>query len=209
MGFDILYLVIVIIIVVVSMTFHEAMHAYASYWLGDDTAKLSGRLSLNPIKHIDPVMTLVLPILLAISGAPVFGGAKPVPFNSSKIKYDDWGVALVAVAGPLTNLILAFILVGLWVAIGVESTTLLSQTLFTAASINLGFFIFNMLPIPPLDGSRILYAFAPDFIRRFMESLEKFGIIIVFALVMFLGTQLGYFMVLSINWILDIFINLF
>src|SRR5574344_1228800 len=112
MSFDFVYILIVIGVILVSMTIHEAMHAYTSYWLGDDTAKLSGRLTLNPIKHIDPFMTLVLPLLLALAGTPVFGGARPVPFNSNKLKFEEWGIAIVAIAGPLTNFLIAFISVG-------------------------------------------------------------------------------------------------
>lgn len=99
--------VVAIAAILVSMTLHEAMHAYTSYWLGDDTAKLQGRLSLNPIKHIDPLLTIALPVLLALSGAPIFGAAKPVPFNPFRVRFQEFGAALVGLAGPLTNLVLA------------------------------------------------------------------------------------------------------
>lgn len=209
MNFDFFYLLLVVAIILVSMTLHEAVHAYVSYWLGDDTAKLSGRLTLNPLKHIDPVMTLLLPILLAISGAPIFGGAKPVPFNSNKIKFNEWGIALIALSGPLTNFFIAFVLVGIWALFDTNDSTIYSQILITAASINVGFFVFNMLPFPPLDGSRVLYALAPDFIRRGMEAVEKFGIIIVFIVVMMLGIQLQYLMSTLINFFLQIFAGFF
>ena len=146
MSFDILYILLVIVVILVSMTLHEASHAYASNWLGDDTARLSGRLTLNPFKHIDPVLTLLLPVLLAISGAPIFGGAKPVPFNSNKVKFDEWGVALVALSGPLTNLLIAFVLIGVWALFDMSSSSVFGQILITASSINIGFFVFNMLP---------------------------------------------------------------
>src|SRR6478752_4718560 len=106
---DIGYIILIIIIILLSMTLHEAMHAFTSFWLGDDTAKLQGRLTLNPIKHIDPFLTLILPLGLAIVGAPIFGGAKPVPFNPDRVRGGEWGAALIAVAGPLTNLLIAFI----------------------------------------------------------------------------------------------------
>ena len=99
----------------VSMVLHELMHGLTAYWLGDDTAKVNGRLSLNPIKHIDPYLTIILPGLIILSNfflgtnMPIFGGAKPVPFNPNKVKGGEWGAALVAIAGPLTNLVLAFI----------------------------------------------------------------------------------------------------
>lgn len=209
MNVDITYLLIVIIVVIISMTLHEAMHAYTSYWLGDDTARLLGRLTLNPIKHIDPVLTLLLPIMLAISGAPVFGGAKPVPINSNNLRFGEWGLAIVAAAGPLTNFIIAFIAVGVWALLGASNYGIFGQILIIAASVNLGFFVFNMIPIPPLDGSRILYALAPEFIRRAMEAMEKFGIIIVFAVVLLAGTALETFMGSSINFFLNVFSHVF
>src|SRR6476469_4685290 len=109
-----LNIAIIIGVILFSMTLHEAMHGFVAYWLGDDTAKLQGRLTLNPVKHIDPFLTLLLPIMLAlIPGAPIFGGAKPVPFNPNRVRFEEWGAALVAFAGPLTNLILAFLFFGI------------------------------------------------------------------------------------------------
>src|ERR1035437_4682244 len=98
MNLDIGYIIIVICVVLVSMTCHEAMHAFTSYWLGDDTAKLKGRLSFNPIHHIDPFLTILLPILLAITGGPIFGAAKPVPINFNNLRWNEWGMALVGLA---------------------------------------------------------------------------------------------------------------
>ena len=115
MGMDITYLIIVLVTILLSMTLHEAMHAFMGYFLGDDTAKAQGRLSLNPIKHIDPIMTIALPLFLAVMGGPIFGGAKPVPFNPHKVRYGEWGAALVAIAGPLTNLLIAFVVFGVGV----------------------------------------------------------------------------------------------
>ena len=106
---DFLAVVIILVIVLVSVILHELMHGVVAYWLGDKTAKYAGRLTLNPIKHIDPYMSIIVPVLLYIMGAPVFGGAKPVPVDSRNLKWREWGMALVAIAGPLTNLVLAFI----------------------------------------------------------------------------------------------------
>jgi len=209
MNVDIIYLLIVIIVVIISMTFHEAMHAYTSYWLGDDTARLLGRLTLNPIKHIDPVLTLLLPIMLAAAGAPVFGGAKPVPINSNNLRFGEWGLAIVAAAGPFTNFIIAFIAVGVWALLSVSNQGIFGQILIIVASVNLGFFVFNMIPIPPLDGSRILYALAPEFVKRGMETMERFGIIIVFAIVLLAGTAFEIFMGNSINFFLNTFSHVF
>ena len=102
--FDPIYISIVLIVILISMTLHEAMHGYAAYWLGDDTAKQGGRLTLNPIAHIDPFLTIILPILLSISGAPVFGGAKPVPFNPILVFFGELGPAIVGFAGSVIRL---------------------------------------------------------------------------------------------------------
>lgn len=209
MGFDITYIVIIIGVILLSMTLHEAMHAFVGYWLGDDTAKAQGRLTLNPIKHIDPFLTIILPVMLALAGAPIFGGAKPVPFNPNNVRWNEWGAALVAIAGPLTNLVLAFLSFGLWVLIGTPVEGTWYQVIHTAILVNLGFFIFNSIPITPLDGSRVLYALAPEFVRRGMEAMERYGIIVIFALVLLAGPSLSVFMVAVINFFLGIFGGIF
>ncbi len=206
---DIGYIAIVIGVVLLSMTLHEAMHAFMGYWLGDDTAKLQGRLTLNPIKHIDPILTILLPVMLAIVGGPIFGGAKPVPFNPDRVRYDEWGAALVAVAGPLTNLIIAFVAYGAYVLVGGLNAGLLGEILMIAVVVNLGFFIFNMLPIPPLDGSRVLYALAPEFIRRGMEAIERLGIIVILIIVLAASSLIGAFMGQSIDFFVDLFTRIF
>jgi Zn-dependent protease len=190
MQIDIAQIGLVIGVVLLSMTLHEAMHAYASYWLGDDTAKADGRLTLNPIAHIDPFLTLILPILLAVIGAPIFGGAKPVPFNPMRVRYGEVGAAIVGVAGPLTNFVLAFLFFALYVLSGMPSG-LMGDFFFLAVYVNLGFFVFNMLPIPPLDGSRLLYAVAPEGARRVMEQIERNGLILIFAIVLLFSSQIG------------------
>jgi Zn-dependent protease len=206
---DIVYIIIVIGVILVSMTLHEAMHAFVSYWLGDDTAKLFGRLTLNPIKHIDPFLTLLLPIMLAISGAPIFGGAKPIPINPHNLRWGEWGMALVALAGPLANFLIAFLVFGIWVLAGLPSHGIGSQIFVTAISVNLGFFVFIIIPIPPLDGSRILYALAPEFVRRGMETMERFGIMIIFAIILLAGSVFGSFMASAIGFFIDLFSRIF
>ena len=214
MGMDITYLIIVLVTILLSMTLHEAMHAFMGYFLGDDTAKSQGRLSLNPIKHIDPIMTIALPLFLAVMGGPIFGGAKPVPFNPHKVRYGEWGAALVAIAGPLTNLLIAFVVFGVGVLSGVITSagveaTLAGQIVITAVSVNLGFFVFNMLPIPPLDGSRVLHALAPDPVKAGMEYIERYGIFLVFGLVLIGASVLGQIMAGGINGILQLFMTIF
>lgn len=204
---DLTYIFIVLVVILFSMTLHEAMHAFMGYFLGDDTAKLEGRLTLNPIKHIDPFLTILLPVILALTpGAPIFGGAKPVPFNPNRVRYDEWGAALVALAGPLTNLIIAFIVFGVYVLLGMPSpATGIGTFLVTAVSVNLGFFVFNMLPIPPLDGSRVIYALAPEFVRRGMELIEQYGIMLVFLIVLLASSQIGALMSVVISGIIEAF----
>ena len=204
---DIGYLITVLGVILVSMTLHEAMHGFMAYYLGDDTAKAQGRLTLNPIKHIDPFLTILLPMMLAAIGAPVFGGAKPVPFNPNNLRYGVWGVALVALAGPLTNFILAFLSFGLYVLVG--TTSPIADFLVVMVSVNLGFFVFNMLPIPPLDGSRVAYALAPDFIRRGMEAIERMGLLVIFVIVFMASGAIGNLMGTIIGAILRFFAMVF
>jgi Zn-dependent protease len=206
----ILQLAVVFGVILISMTLHEAMHAFVGYWLGDDTAKREGRLTLNPIKHIDPFLTIILPLGLALIGAPIFGGAKPVPFRPDQVRWGDWGAALVAVGGPLTNLVLAFIGFGIWALAGAPpQTELLGYILTTFFAVNLGFFVFNMIPIPPLDGSRVLYALAPEFVRTGMRYMERYGIIFVFIIVLLAAPLLGAFMNTVIGFFIDIFSTIF
>ena len=206
---DFTYIIVVIGVILFSMTLHEALHGFMAYWLGDDTAKHSGRLTLNPIKHIDPFMTIILPIILAISGAPIFGGAKPVPFNPTRLKWGEWGSALVALAGPLTNFILAFIGFAALVAVNPPDGSLASMIVSVFVIVNLGFFVFNMIPIPPLDGSRVLYALAPDFARRGMEAIERFGILFIFAIVLVASPVIGQIMGAATGAIIKLFSNIF
>lgn len=203
------YIVIVIIVILFSMTLHEAMHGFVAFWLGDDTAEREGRLTLNPIKHIDPFLTIGLPVMLAVIGAPIFGGAKPVPFNPARLKYDEWGAALVALAGPMTNFVIAFVLFGSYALFDVDSSSLAGQFLTIGIMVNLGFFVFNMIPIPPLDGSRVIYALAPDFVRRGMEAIEQFGLIFIFALVLLASPLISVIMRAATSGILEAFSALF
>lgn len=205
---NIWYVVIVLAIVVGSVILHELSHGLVAYWLGDRTAKDAGRLTLNPIKHIDPVMSILVPVILYILHAPVFGGAKPVPINTRNLKWAEWGMALVALAGPLTNLLLAFVFFlighfsGALYGAGGETTMFVFQEL---VFINLGFMIFNLLPIPPLDGSRVLYAASPDFFRHMLEQAERYGIIIVYVLIFFFGEVFSHIMIGAMTGLLNFF----
>jgi len=219
MEIDVVYIVIVIVMVFASMVLHELMHGLMALALGDTTAKEHGRLTLNPIKHIDPFMTLLLPIILAVMGGPIFGGAKPVPFRPDRVKGGEWGAALVGIIGPLTNLALAFLFVLIGILTGVLGITsngsllyadgIFAQICATGAMVNLGFFAFNILPIPPLDGSRLLYAVAPNGVQRAMAVVEQAGLLIVFAVVLILSQPLGYVLSAIINAILKFFSMIF
>ncbi len=206
---DITYLITVLVVILFSMTLHEAMHGFVAYWLGDDTAKALGRLTFNPIKHLDPFMSILLPLILAISGAPVFGGAKPVPFNPSRVRFGEWGSALVAVAGPLTNLAIAFIAFAVFAVTAPGIHSGFATILATTVMVNLGFFVFNIIPIPPLDGSRVIYALAPNFVRRGMEKIEEFGTIVVFAVVMLASPLITRFMQAATQAIIAVFGTIF
>lgn len=208
MNISIITLIIVLAIVLFSVILHELAHGVVAYWLGDHTAKDAGRLTLNPLKHIDPFMSILVPVILYLLRAPVFGGAKPVPINPYNLKWREWGMALVAVAGPFTNFLLAliFFLIGhfsglLYGSGGELWTFIFSETIY----INLGFMIFNLIPIPPLDGSRVLYAIAPDGFRRFMLQIEHYGIFIVYALIFFFGNFFSGFMTSAMQGILNFF----
>jgi Zn-dependent protease len=212
---DIGYIVTVIGVIFVSMTFHELMHGLVANRLGDDTARLMGRLTLNPLKHVDPFLTIMLPLLILVTNmltgtnSPLFGGAKPVPFNPNRIDHEEWGIALMAIAGPLVNLILAFISYGLFVWVGNNTGSFSGMVLSTSVLVNLGFFAFNILPIPPLDGSRVMYALAPDFVRKGMDAIERYGIVFVFILVMLSGSLLSTYMTGMIKFFLTLFSTIF
>ena len=212
---DITYLLTVLGVILVSMMLHELMHGFVAYRLGDETAMLMGRLSFNPLKHIDPFMTILLPLLIVITNGlagtatPVFGGAKPVPFNPANIKHDKWGIALMAIVGPLTNLVIALVSFALIVLMSVDTHGVLGTILTTTVMVNLGFFAFNILPIPPLDGSRVIYALAPDFIRSAMDVVERYGLLMVLAIVLLGNGILSIYMSAVIGWCLMLFSHLF
>ncbi|MBR0461077.1 site-2 protease family protein [Candidatus Saccharibacteria bacterium] len=197
-------LVILLAVILVSMMLHELAHGYVAYWLGDDTAKENGRLTLNPLKHLDPFMSVLLSVILFIAGGPIFGGAKPVPINTRNLKFNEWGFALVALAGPMMNFVLAFIgflisyFAGWWVDNGTMG--LIAQEF---VMVNLGFGIFNLIPIPPLDGSRILYAISPDGVRVFLREMERWGIFVVLILVVVFGNVFSTLLINAMNGILN------
>ncbi len=181
--------VILIPALIVAIVFHEVAHGWAALALGDPTAQEQKRLSFNPIRHVDPIGTVVLPGFLALVGAPVFGWAKPVPVNKHRLKNPRFGMMAVAFAGPLMNFVLAAVgavVLGLFVGTlsappeGVLATVLEGLQLFLA--INLFLALFNLLPIPPFDGSHIVEGLLPDKAAAVYEKLRPYGFPLLFLL---------------------------
>jgi Zn-dependent protease len=178
-------LAIVLISIFVALSIHEAMHGFVAHWLGDSTAHDEGRLTLNPLAHVDLFTTILLPLVLILSGLPPIFAAKPVPFNPDRLKYDEFGAALVGVAGPLTNLALAVLAAVFYRVWGNDVSSGIDNVIFIFTAVNIGFFIFNMIPFPPLDGSRLLYAFAPEWLQEIMRQIEQAGFLIVLFFIFF------------------------
>ena len=190
---------ITVVILVFSAILHEIAHGYVAERLGDPTARLMGRLTLNPVKHIDPFMSILLPLLLILSGSPVvFGAAKPVPVDPFNLKEGRKDMAIVSIAGPLTNVLIAIIASGLIKIIFFYPGTfsvLASSVLLIVVQINLLLAIFNLLPIPPLDGSKVFALLLPEKEANAYLSLGSIGFFILFLLLLVPigGLSLGQF----------------
>ncbi len=184
-----------LVVLIFSVIIHEVSHGYVAEYLGDPTARLAGRLTFNPLKHLDPFGSFILPLLLYFSsgGAVVFGWAKPVPYNSYNLKNPAAAGGKIAAAGPVSNLLIAAVfgtLIRTFAAAGLLSDFL--ATLFgIIIYLNILLSIFNLVPIPPLDGSRVLFALMPknDSTLRAFVWLERYGMILVFLFILF-GFQL-------------------
>lgn len=181
--------VIQIVVLIIAVVFHEVAHGYAAFLLGDPTAKYAGRLTLNPVKHLDLWGSFLIPLLLIVSNAGVIlGWAKPVPFNPYNLKSQKYGPLIVGMAGPLANLVLA-LLAGLGMRILLitgNSEMALFSFLEIAALINILLLVFNLLPIPPLDGSKVLFAILP-LSEQTKMALERYGLAILLAFLFIFG----------------------
>lgn len=184
-----IYFIIVVAIVILSVVLHEVMHGYVADRMGDPTARHQGRLTLNPIPHIDPLGSVIIPALLFISQSPfLIAWAKPVPYNPHNLSDKKYGEAKVAAAGPATNLIIAF-LFGMIVRFGggvLSDPFIAISALITLVNIVLG--IFNLIPFPPLDGSKVLFAFLParfQYLRGVLEQYWYIAIILLILLIVY------------------------
>ncbi len=200
----------------IAIIFHEIAHGYVARLFGDPTAYEAGRLSLNPIRHIDPVGTVVLPMALALAHAPIFGWARPVPVDERRLRNPRWHMVLVALAGPATNLVLAIvaaIAMGLILSHyrGVEpgpAAAFITENLANFQSINVFLAVFNMLPIPPFDGSKVLGGLLPPALGAQFRSLDRYGLPLLVALLVILPTiapnanVIGRIVVPPVIWVL-------
>lgn len=187
---DPLFLIIQIAILLMSVVIHEVSHGAMAARLGDPTAKHAGRLTLNPIKHLDPWGSFLIPLFLLIVRSPVlFGWAKPVPYNPHNLKNPRWGPAMVAGAGPASNLLIALVF-GLSIRFIPWSGSIYAHNLLYVFGIivllNILLAIFNLIPIPPLDGSKILFAILPFRYDHIRAALEQYGMFILIFFIFFL-----------------------
>ncbi len=184
-----------------SITIHEYSHALISNRLGDNTAYLAGRLTLNPLAHIDIIGTVIMPIMGILSGLPFFGWAKPVPFNPLYFRRNvsiRKGIMYTALAGPVSNLIFAILMIifgRIILLITPNTDTNLFKALFllvvNTMQVNIGLFLFNLLPVPPLDGSKILYGILPENKMYIVEFLERYSFVLFIGIIIFAGDIIG------------------
>ncbi len=194
-------LVISLLVLIGSLSVHEAAHAWSASQLGDDTAKRLGRVTLNPVVHVDPIGTLLLPIIAMASGAPLIGWAKPTPVNIRNLGHPRRDSILVTAAGPISNLVIAVAAAAAIRAGAIGHGTVLDHFVSDALTLNVLLAVFNMLPIPPLDGGQILMALVPPAVAAKLGFLYQYGFLILMGLLVagVLGYLIGppYYLILS------------
>jgi Zn-dependent protease len=207
------HLIVLIPPILLAITFHEVAHGWTALQFGDTTAKSQGRLSLNPLRHVDPVGTILVPAVLFFLGGFIFGWAKPVPVDYRRLRQPKRDMALVALAGPSANLAMALCW-GLLMSIGVAllpSLPWIGEPLAymgnIGVTINIVIGILNMLPVPPLDGSRVLVGLLPNAFGSLMAQLEPYGLIIL--LILLATGTLGVIVGPPIEWLREIIFSLF
>lgn len=199
---DPISLIFYFVVIIPSAIIHEYAHGWMADRLGDPTARLAGRLSIDPRVHIDTWGTLLMPLVLffATGGRVLFAYAKPVPFNPYNLRYHKWGPALVGIAGPLANFMLALAFALL---IRAMPATNFSQLLAVVVQANLVLMIFNLVPIPPLDGSKILYALLPDSMNHIKIFLDRYGFMLLLFFVFFMFSAISPI----IDWLFNLLLN--
>jgi Zn-dependent protease len=211
---DIVTILVLIAVLIFSIMIHEIAHGLAALWQGDWTAQQAGRLTLNPIKHLDPWGSFLVPFFLIISNLGiVFGWAKPVPYNPYNLRDQKYGPAMVAAAGPLSNLLIALlagVLFRLFLVMGFSSSAFIFFVLALFIQINILLMIFNLLPIPPLDGSKLLFTFLP-ISEHTKQLLDQYGFVFLLFFLFLFSWVIGFLLTAIMRFFSDFIVgvNLF